>query len=185
MPVYISMLRGVNVGGHNKIKMEELRSLYESLGLSSVRTHIQSGNIVFKARERSEDQLTKRICAGIEKRFGFLPATVLRTVPELRKVIAKNPFADRKGIDPSKLLVTFLLSAPQPAERQKLLALKIEPEELLLDGRELFVYFPNGIARPKFSWSSVEKILRVSGTARNWNTVQKLLQMAIAIESSK
>jgi len=185
MPVYISLLRGVNVGGHNKIKMEELRLLYESLGLSSAQTHIQSGNIVFKAKERSEDQLTKRICAGVEKRFGFRPAIVLRTTPELRKVVAKNPFVDRKGIDPSKLLVTFLSSEPLPAERRKLLTLKIEPEELRLDGRELFIYFPNGIARSKFSWSSVEKILRVSGTARNWNTVQKLLAMAIALESGK
>lgn len=185
MPVYVSMLRAVNVGGHNKIKMEELCALYESLGHAGAQSHIQSGNVVFKTSERDETQLAKRICDSIEKKFGFRPAVILRTILELRKVIGSNPFAGRKNIDPSKLLVTFLASAPNALEREKLLGLKIEPEELRLIGRELFVYFPNGIARPKFSWSTVQKILKVPGTARNWNTVQRLLEIAESIEAQK
>lgn len=182
MPVYISMLRGVNVGGHNKIKMEELRALCASLGLSGAQTHIQSGNVVFKAKGTDSVQLAKRIGDAIERKFGFRSPVLLRTTSELRQAVTRNPFADRKGIDPSKLLVTFLSTEPQALARERLLNLKIEPEELHLIGRELYVYFPNGIARPKFSWSSVERILQVSGTGRNWNTVNKLLEMAEQFE---
>jgi uncharacterized protein (DUF1697 family) len=185
MPVYISMVRGINVGGHNKIKMEELRALHESLGHKAAQSYIQSGNIVFKTKQLNQGQLTKQICDGLHKKFGFRPAVILRTTSELREVIANNPFAGRKNIDPRRLLVTFLAGEPKTPERERLLSLQIAPEELRVIGRELFVYFPDGMARPKFSWSMVEKILKISGTGRNWNTVNKLLEMAESIEASK
>jgi uncharacterized protein (DUF1697 family) len=184
MTVFISMLRGINVGGHNKIKMEELRALYESLGFSQVQTHIQSGNVVFKSKETDPQKLAKRIGDAIERKFKFRPALLLRTIPEFRQALARNPFATRKGIHPSKLLITFLSDEPAGQAREKTLKLDIKPEELHIKGREMFVYFPNGMGRPKFSWSLVEKHLNVSGTGRNLNTVQKLLEMAEAIESN-
>jgi len=179
------MLRGVNLASHNRVKMDALRGLYESLGLQSPQTLIQSGNVVFRTKERDLVRLAKRIEDAIERKFGFRPDVVLRTVSELRDAIRKNPFASRRGIDPSKLLVTFLAGEPDPKACEKVLRIKAEPEELRLDGRELYIYFPNGMARPKLSWTVIAKTLKTTGTGRNWNTVRTLLEMAEEMETSE
>jgi len=184
MAVIISLLRGVNVGGHNQIKMDALRALYESLGLRDPHTCLQSGNVIFRAKERDLVPLTRRIQKGIERRFGFRPEVILRTASELRDVIARNPFATRRGIEPSKLLVTFLAGDPGREARDKILGIKADPEELRMEGRELYIYFPNGMARPKLSWAVIEKTLKTSATGRNWNTVTKLLEIAEKLEAS-
>jgi uncharacterized protein (DUF1697 family) len=184
MAVIVSMLRGVNVGGHNKIKMDALRALYESLGLRNVESFIQSGNVLFRTKERDLPALAKRIQNGIERQFGFRPAVILRTCSELRDVIRRNPFAKRRGIEPNRLLVTFLASDPGAEARERLKRMKTEPEELLIEGREVFIYFPNGMARPKLSWPTIEKMLGTSGTGRNWNSVAKLLEIAEKLETS-
>src|SRR5579864_1317366 len=108
MQVAISMLRGINVGGHKIVKMESLRAMYESLGLRDAQTYVQSGNVVFRTAARDLAPLAKRIESKIEQTFGFRPGVMLRTSSELREVIRRNPFAKRKGIEPGKLLVTFL-----------------------------------------------------------------------------
>jgi uncharacterized protein (DUF1697 family) len=185
MAVIVSMLRGVNVGSHNRIKMDALRALYESLGLRDVQTYVQSGNVVFRTEKLELVRLIKRVEKGIEQSFGFRPDVIVRTSSELRDVIARNPFAARDGIDPSKLLVTFLVSDPGLEARGNILRIKADPEELRLDGRELFIYYPNGMARPKLSSALVEKTLKTSGTGRNWNTVRKLLEMAESLETSQ
>lgn len=182
MTVVISLLRGVNVGGHNQIKMEALRALYESLGLLDVQTHIQSGNVVFRTKGRDLALLAKRIGDGIEQGFGFRPGVILRTPAELRDAIARNPFRERPGIEPSKLLVTFLLSDPGAEAREKVLGIKADPEELRIEGRELYVHYPNGMGRTKLPAALIEKILKTPGTGRNWNTVTKLLEMAEKLE---
>jgi len=137
MAVVISMLRGVNLGSHNRIKMDALRALYESLKLRDPQTYVQSGNVIFRTERRDLAQLAKRIENGIEQKFGFRSQVILRTTSEMRDVIARNPFAKRRGIDPSKLLVTFLASDPGPEARDKLLKIKTDPEESKIDGREL------------------------------------------------
>jgi uncharacterized protein (DUF1697 family) len=184
MAVLISMLRGVNVGGHNKIKMDALRALYESLKLRDPHTYIQSGNVIFRNEERDLLVLTKRVQNGIERTFGFRPDVIVRTASELRDVIARNPFAKRRDIHPGKLLIMFLASDPAPEARDRVLRIKTDPEELRIDGRELYIYYPNGMARPKLSWAVIEKTLKTSGTGRNWNTVTKLLEMAETLEAS-
>jgi uncharacterized protein (DUF1697 family) len=184
MAVLISMLRGVNVGGHNKIKMDALRALYESLKLRDPHTYIQSGNVVFRNEERDLLVVTKRVQNGIERTFGFRPDVIVRTASELRDVIARNPFAKRRDIHPGKLLIMFLASDPAPEARDRVLRIKTDPEELRIDGRELYIYYPNGMARPKLSWAVIEKTLKTSGTGRNWNTVTKLLEMAETLEAS-
>src|SRR5690349_16422754 len=124
MPVIVSMLRAVNVGGHNQIKMDGLRALYESLGLKGAQTYVQSGNVVFKTAARDVAQLSKRIESEIKRKFGFRPAVILRTTDELRKVIARNPFEGRPGIEPGKLVVTFLASDPDAEARAEALKIK-------------------------------------------------------------
>lgn len=180
MPIVISMLRGVNVGGHNKIKMDALRALYESLKFTGCQTFIQSGNVIFKTKERNLAKLTSQIQTAIERSFGFRPDVILRTSDELRDAIARNPFAKRRGIEPGKLLVTFLASAPAAQARDNLLKLKTDPEELRIDGRELYIYFPDGMGRSKL-WPLIERTLKVSGTGRNWNSVTKMLAIADAL----
>jgi len=163
--------------------MKALQDVYVSLGLQNPRTFIQSGNVVFKTPEQDLAALAKRIENGIEQSFSFRSDVVLRTTAELRQTIAKNPFANRPDIEPRKLLVTFLVNHPSKEAVAKVLEIQADPEELAIHGRELYIYFPNGMARPKLSLPAIEKILNVSGTGRNWNSLLKLLAVAEELES--
>jgi uncharacterized protein (DUF1697 family) len=185
MSVYIAMLRGVNVGGHNRIKMEVLRALCGALKLRDAQTYVQSGNVVFRTEERDRAALAKRLESGIGKKAGFRPSVILRTATELRRVIARNPVAKRRGIEPGKLLVTFLSGEPSAEGREKVRGIKCDPEEIWIEGCELYTYFPNGAGKSKLKWSTMDKMLGVAGTARNWNSVMKLLEMAEAMEAAK
>jgi uncharacterized protein (DUF1697 family) len=185
MTVIISMLRGVNVGGHNKIKMEALRALYESLKLRDAQTYVQSGNVIFRTDERDIARLTRRIEDGIERKFGFRPDVILRTAAEMRDIVARNPFAKRRGIEPGKLLVSFLASDPDDEGRKKLRQMKCDPEEMRIEGRELYIYFPNGMGRSKLPWAGMDKMLKTPATGRNWNSVTKMLEMAETMEGSR
>ena len=173
------MLRGVNVGGHNRIKMDALRDLYASLKLRNVESYVQSGNVVCSTEETDLSRLAARIESRIEKDFGFGPSVILRTAGELKAVVAASPFRSL-DLDPSKLLVTFLALEPQPEARAKALVIPVDPEVLHFGTMELYTYFPNGMARPKLSMAQVEKTLKVRATGRNWNTVLQLLAMAEA-----
>jgi uncharacterized protein (DUF1697 family) len=185
MAVVISMLRGINVGGYHKNKMDALRALYESLGLRGAQTCLQSGNVIFRTEDRDLVALAKRIEKGIERSCGFRPDVILRTSSDLRKLIAANPFAKRRGIEPGKLLVFFLANDPSPEAQEKVLRIKTGPEELRAEGRELYIHFPNGQGRSKLSTAVIEKTLMMPGTGRNWNTVRKLLEIAEELEASQ
>jgi uncharacterized protein (DUF1697 family) len=185
MTVFISLLRAVNVGGHNLIKMDALRKLYETLQLRDVATYVQSGNVVFRSSEPDSVRLAMRIEGAIERTFGIRPVVILRTASELRSVVARNPFASRPDLDPRKVLATFLAVQPAPEACAKALALQTGPEELHIDGSELFIYFPNGFSESKLSMAAVDRALRISGTGRNWNTVTKLLAMAEKLEGNR
>jgi uncharacterized protein (DUF1697 family) len=184
MPVVIAMLRGVNVGGHNIIKMEALRTLCASLKLRDACTYVQSGNVIFGTEEKKLDLLATRLQERIAKDFGFRPDVILRTTEDLRKVIARNPFAKRRGLEPAKLHVFFLASDPGLKLREQVMAIKTEPEELRCSEREIYVYFPNGMGQSKMSWPKIERALKTSATGRNWNSVTKMLEMAEKLEVS-
>ena len=182
MPVLISMLRGVNLGPHNRIRMDDLRALYQSLKLENPRSYVQSGNVLFRSREKTGPQLAKKIQAPIQKKFGCCPEVILRTPDEMRKAIAANPFPERTKLEPAKVLVTFLAGKPPGEAAANLDKFKGFPEELHLNGRELYIYFPNGAGRSKLPWSTLDKLLKVTGTARNWNSVQAMLAIAEQME---
>lgn len=183
MAVVVALLRGVNIGGHHKVRMTELRALCESLGLRGTRTHLQSGNVVFRTRERDLVRLSRRIEEAIEREAGFRPAVILRTCGELREAVAKNPFAARRGLDPSKLAVVFLASDPGQEIRDAVLKIPAEPEEVRIGGREMYVYFPNGMGRPKLKIPLIERTLKTPMTGRNWNTARRLLEIAEEMEA--
>ena len=178
------MLRGVNVGAHNRIKMDELRAVYKSVKLDDPQTYVQSGNVIFRTREKNLPQLSKKIQDAIEKKFKFRPEVILRTADELRRAVEASPFADRPGLEPGKILVTFPSSAPAKEANAAFDRFKDYPEEIHLKGSELYIYFPNGAGRSKLPWSSIEKLMKVTGTARNWNSVTKMLGMAEEMEKS-
>jgi len=180
MAIVISMLRGVNLG-KRRMKMDTLCKLYGRLDCNEAKSYVQSGNVVFRSTERSLAKLAKRIEDAVEEEFGFRSDVILRTGPEMRDVVGRNPFHGRDGIEPGKLLVWFLATDPGEEARRKVREIPADPEELRIDRREMFVYFPNGMARPKLSMAAVERALKVPGTGRNWNTVVKLLEMAEAM----
>ena len=182
MPILISMLRGVNLGSHNKINMAALRALYESLKLEDPRTYVQSGNVIFRSKEKISPALAKKIQNAIERKFKCRPEVILRTTDELRKAIAASPFPASRGLEPGKILVTFLAAEPGTEAQATLLKLKKHPEEIHLKGRELYIYFPNGAGRSKLPWSTIAELLKTQGTARNWNSVTKMLEIAEEME---
>jgi uncharacterized protein (DUF1697 family) len=183
MSVIISMLRSVNLASHNRLKMDDLRAFYESLGFTAVQTYIQSGNVVFKSKSQDLTRLSRRIEDELERRFSFRTDVILRTPSDLKDILARNPFAKRPGLEPGKLLVDFLVREPSAEALEKASKLKAAPEELRIVGRELYMYFPNGMGRPKISWGAVEKVLNTPGTGRNLNTVRNLLEIALEMES--
>lgn len=181
MPVYVSMLRGVNVGGHNKILMAELRELYAARQFEDPRTYVQSGNVIFRSHETDETTLARKIQSALEKKFGFRSEVMLRSTSEIRQILAANPFAKRANLEPNKLLVSFLHAKPSTEVSEQIAAIKASPEELHLIGRELYIYFPDGIGRSKLV-PVLDRILKTSATGRNWNSVTKMLEIAEQLE---
>jgi uncharacterized protein (DUF1697 family) len=184
MPVIISLLRGVNVGRSHRITMEALRDVYTAVGLENPQTYVQSGNVVCRARDGKLGRLSAKIESAFEGAFGFHSDVILRTAAELRDVVARNPFAGRTGLDPAKLVVVFLAGEIDAATRSKLLALKPDPEELRVEQRELFIYFPEGMGRSKLPVMMEKSGMKGTGTMRNWNTVTKLLELAVKLETA-
>ena len=179
MTRYVSLFRGINVGGHQTVPMNELKELHEALGLKDVVTYIQSGNVVFSSDEADLAQLPRQIEDGFAKKFGFQVKVMVRTSAELRDIIANNPFQNQPMKEPKWVVVLFLATRPDSTALADLQKTYVGPEELYLIGQELYIYYPNGIGRSKLSLTLIEKKLKTIGTGRNWNTIlqlQKLIQ---------
>lgn len=182
MPTAIALIRGINVGGMNILPMVSLRILCERIGLEDVQTYIQSGNVVFRAGAAEVAAAAERLERVIEADRGFRPSVVVRTRGQWQAAMKASPFAARPRIETNKLLVMFLSAKPGAAAAKALAGVKRVNEELALAGRELHMHFPDGVGRSKLSMAAVEKALGVVGTARNWNTVVKLREIAAAME---
>lgn len=157
--------------------MSELRASFEGLGYEDVVTYIQTGNVLFSAGSRSPSALTTAIEERLARELGNSPAVILRSVAELQRIGRSSPYA-RAGANPSRHHVTFLASTPRTAA---LRALDLPPsgrDELVVDGREVYVSTPDGYAESRYSGSFLERRLGVVGTTRNWRTVTKLCGLA-------
>ncbi len=175
MKTFIVLLRGINVGGHKRIKMADLRDLLGEAGFSEVSTYIQSGNIVLKAYQTAEK--VKNLVVGmIEKEYGFTVRVMVRTPEEWQEAIENNPYSPHDH-DPKMLHFTFLNEAPSDSAIRALDEVHTGDEVFEIRDRVLYVYYPNGAGRSKLTNNFFETKLGVSGTARNWNTVQKISSM--------
>lgn len=180
MPAYAALLRGINVGGHNKVAMADLRALCGELGLGDVTTYIQSGNVVFSSARTDAGVLAGELEGAIAGAFGFGVPVVVRSAADLDAVAASNPFV-RRGRDPSVLSVGFLSDLPAP---DAVRALRADPlasppggDEFELVGQEVFLHHPNGYGRSKLTNSYFDRRLGTMMTVRNWRTVVTLGEM--------
>ena len=178
MPIYIAMLRGINVGPHKRMKMEKLRASCQALGMKRVVTYIQSGNLVFQAARSSPQSLAKRLEAQIVKDFGFAAEVFTRTADEMKCAVEENPLTKESGLDSSKLHVLFLAEIPQASAVKKLESLTIAPDKVQHRGKEVYFYFPNGVSGSSIWKHTLDRVLGISGTIRNWKTVTTLNEMA-------
>jgi uncharacterized protein (DUF1697 family) len=174
MPIYVALLRGINVGGHRPVKMSDLRTTLEKAGCTNVATYIQSGNVVFAHEEKSEGTLLPIIEAAIAKQAGFEVDVILRTRSELAKVVTNNPF---KKAQPEQLYVFFMAKKPARDALATFDAKPFEPERFAIVGRELYVLVPNGLGRSQLVGKLVRKSPVKEATARNWRTIQTLISM--------
>jgi uncharacterized protein (DUF1697 family) len=174
----VSLIRGLNVGPHRRIRMDTLRALYESLTLRHPTTYAQGGNVIFWTTQSDVASLAMRIENEIERIFKFRSHVILRTASELRSVVARNPFAARRGFSANNLLTAFFPDYLSAEVRHKVLAVKTNPDELRIDGRELYIYFPNGMGGSKLPMAEIEKTLMAKPVGRKWNSITKLLLRA-------
>ncbi len=174
MRAYVALLRGVNVAGHARVSMEELRKCFESQGLEKVRTYIQSGNVVFEHKIANVSGLVEKIENGIKAVFGLDVRVIIRTRAEMSRVIENTPF---RAEEHDKAHLTFLSAEPKDVSTRELEAVKDKAEKFLVSGREVYLYCPNGYGRSKLSNSFFERKLKVSATTRNWRTVNVLYKM--------
>jgi uncharacterized protein (DUF1697 family) len=174
MPIFIALIRGINVGGHKKLKMADVKVACEELGLCDVRTHLQSGNVVFRTPRSDRAKLGNEL----ERAFGVDAKVILRTADELRKVVAANPMPAEAERGPSHFIVTFLSAKPSAAAMQSLRDAYSGPEVMHLHGTELYIEYGPGMGTSKLNNALIERKLGVTGTARNWNTVTRLVEIA-------
>ncbi|MCB9134737.1 MAG: DUF1697 domain-containing protein [Anaerolineales bacterium] len=177
MPTYISLLRGINLGAHYKIKMPALTALYETLGLANVQTYLQSGNVVFTSEETDRTHLEKAIKAKIEEAYGYDVLVLVLDANELIRVSQANPFLTERNEDPNSLYVTFLAHPPDEERVQGFVPPKSGEDEFILVGSVIYVFCPNGYGRTKLTNNLFENKLKVQATTRNWRTVSALVEM--------
>lgn len=182
MTTYISILRGINVSGHNLIKMDALRKLYEFLGFEQIKTYVQSGNVVFTGKTAPSEIISQSISRQIKIDFGFDVPVIVMTVPTIKRIIARNPFSEDSQKEKTFMHVTFLSTTPNHVDLNALEEKKLGGEEIILDGDVIYLYCPNGYGKTKLNNGFLERKLNVGATTRNWKTTIELLKIAQKIE---
>jgi uncharacterized protein (DUF1697 family) len=170
------------VGGTGIIRMAALKALCDDLGFNGATTLLQSGNVVFRAKG-SERTVAKKLADAIAASHGFRPEVAVRTTAGLAAAIAGNPFPVEAAGDPSHVLIAFTEAPPDDEAAGRIAAVKVDRERLVLRGGELYIHYAAGIGRSKVTNAVLERALGVPATARNWNTVSRLLEMAKSLEA--
>ena len=175
--VIVALLRGINVGGKNRMPMKELAALFVDAGCDDVRTYIQSGNVVFRTGPPAGEEISAIISASILSRFGYRVPVITRTAREFQGIVRANPFVEA-GAEADKLHVMFLAELPDGAQVEALDPDRSPGDEFAVLGCEVYLHCPNGVARTKLTNSYFDSRLSTTSTTRNWRTVQRLLELA-------
>lgn len=176
----IAILRGINVGGRRKILMKDLKALVEGLGLTEVATYIQSGNVFFHAPPSlTNTAIADLIAASIQANYGFEVPVIVRSSEEIKQAIQNNPFLQQAGVEINQLHLTFLKEAPTTENIAKTNTYNYEPDNFVIQGKEVFVFCKGKYHQSKLSNHFFERKLKVTTTTRNWKTVLKLLDKSI------
>lgn len=178
MTTYVALLRGINVSGHNKIKMNELKQLFIDLDFFEIVTYIQSGNVIFQSKQTDTAKIELQIIEAVLSFFGHSINVLVLTKENLTKVFVSNPFLKIEAID-TKALYAILLKENYFAEGTKFL----EPyltnnEELKIIGNCAYIHYPGGAGNSKLTINIIEKKLQTVATSRNWKTITKLIELS-------
>jgi uncharacterized protein (DUF1697 family) len=174
--MFLALLRGINVGGKNKLPMTDLVALFAAAGCRDVRSYIQSGNVIFQADLEVVASLPDVITAAIAEKYGYQVPVVLRTAVQLGDVIRQNPFV-AQGADEETLHVLFLADRPSVARVESLDLDRSPPDAFVVSGQEVYLRLPNGAGRTKLTNSYFDAKLATVSTGRNWRTVTALYAM--------
>jgi uncharacterized protein (DUF1697 family) len=182
MQTYIVLLRGINVSGHNIIKMEDLRKLFSELGFSFVKTYIQSGNIVILTNPANIQELESIISYAIKNKFILeIPVMVLE-LDEFIKVVENNPFFEIEGKDRALMHITFLTAIPEIEKISYIDFSKFLPDEIIIIEKAIYMYFPKGYGKTKLTNGYFESKLKLKATTRNLKTCYELIKIAREID---
>ena len=179
MTNYIALLRGINVSGHNKIKMADLKQLFLNLNFQNIRTYIQSGNVLFQSEEKSKSKIKATIFEAIKNKFGYDIKVIVITRDDIKKVFNSNPFLENRTPDITKLCVTFLSNNPNADGLDQLeeIANKSE-DEFIINGKFVYLHCPSSFAKTKLTNNLFERKLKIDATSRNWKTITKLVELS-------
>jgi uncharacterized protein (DUF1697 family) len=184
MTVHVALLRGINVTGNNRLPMAALTEMFVAAGCTDVKTYIQSGNVVFAAKDAAAKKVPGVVSAAISKKFRFSVPVVLFTLDEVRAVAKKNPFL-KAGKEGERLHIAFLDAAPSKAQVASLDPARSPGDEFAVAGRAVYLSFPNGVGRTKLTNAYLDSKLGTVSTLRNLRTVQALIELGEALEKPK
>ncbi|WP_396144703.1 DUF1697 domain-containing protein [Flavobacterium sp.] len=177
MTKHLALLRGINVSGHNMIKMEALKTTLETIGFTNVVTYIQSGNVFVETEEESGFGVGFKIKQEIFKTFGHEVPVIVIGKNDLELCFKNNPFLKQKDVDTKKLYVAFISKELSSSAINELKISQFKPDEAVIDGNRIFIKYDIGAGKTRLDQKYIEKKLNVTATIRNWNTVTKLLEM--------
>ncbi|OXA78884.1 Uncharacterized conserved protein, DUF1697 family [Flavobacterium aquidurense] len=179
MTTHLALLRGINVSGHNMMKMEALKLMLENIGFTNVRTYLQSGNVFVDIDEESTSKVGFTIKQEIFKIFGHEVPTIVITQEDLELCFKNSPYLKEKDIDTKKLYVAFVSAELKKENINDLKISQFKPDEATIDGNRIFIKYAVGAGKTRFDQKYIEKKLNVVATIRNWNTVTNLLKMYV------
>jgi uncharacterized protein (DUF1697 family) len=174
---HLALLRGINVSGHNMIKMEALTKMLENMGFTEVKTYIQTGNVLVTTTEENPASVGFSIRHEIYKTFGHEVPVIVIGKPDLEHCLAKNPFLKEPNVDTKKLYVAFVSKELQSDSIHQLKVSQFKPDEVAIDGNKIFIKYAVGAGKTRFDQKYIEKKLNLTATIRNWNTISNLLAL--------
>ena len=177
MKTHLALLRGINVSGHNMIKMEALKTTLEAIGFQNVQTYVQSGNVFIDTEEENAAKVGFQIKQEIFKVFGHEVPVVVIGAADLEACLKNNPFLKEKELDTKKLYVAFISMELQSDRINDLRISQFKPDEASIDASRIYIKYAVGAGKTRFDQKYIEKKLNVTATIRNWNTVTQLLNM--------